>query len=123
MLRLKRAVILLGALGFGATLGVSVLLVRLGVTARAQVWVSAVSALVSLLALIISFLSLFIAEERSKFSNAFAIARKWDEAPMLNAREVLVLHQQHVTDLPTILKADNSVNRALVHYVNFYWDM
>jgi len=81
------------------------------------------SAILSLLAVVASLLTAWSVEDRAHFSNAFAITRRWDEAPVVISRDVLRPYLDKPQQLITAAEADAEVRRALVDFLNFFWDM
>lgn len=115
------AVIVQSILG-SVALGILVALIRQGPDTP-QVWVSATSAAIAILAFSNSILTYVLAEARARFTNSFAIARKWDEALLLDSRKIMREHHDAPDFMTRNFRTDKSVELAVVHLVNFYWDM
>jgi len=81
------------------------------------------AAILSLTALANSALGSAATESRSQFANAFSIAKRWDEAPIVNARDVLRPYLKEPETLVDNAKNDEKTSRALIDFLNFYWDM
>jgi hypothetical protein len=79
---------------------------------------------VSGLSLAISAFAVLVPDERARYDNTFALAKRWDEEPMLRAREEL---RRHLEDLPSFIykigKGDVDAERAVVSLINFYWNI
>jgi hypothetical protein len=81
------------------------------------------TASLSLMALANSALGSAATEDRSQFANAFAIARRWDESPIVKARDVIRPYLLSPAKLHTAAVEDGDVKRALIDFMNFFWDM
>jgi len=122
MHRWKRTFLFVAGLAVVALLVLGTLeLLRSGPTVAFGVTIMA--AVLSMLALANSALGSIAADDRSQFANAFAIARRWDEQPMLSSRDVIRPYQSRPADLTVAAVKDDDVKRALIDYANFFWDM
>ena len=84
----------------------------------------AAALVVSCLAFALAALSALVPVVRGQFDNTFALAKRWDEVPMLEAREIF---RRHLQDLPgfrrRLKEHDRDAERAIVHLINFYWNI
>ena len=81
------------------------------------------AAVVALMALANTALGAAATEDRSQFANAFEIARRWDEAPIVDARNLVRPYLATPTELVAAATADQAVARALIDFTNFFWNM
>ena len=124
MTPIRANVVMLGIMGLLCACGLAVLFVHFHV--EMTIWVSGMGAVVAILALTNSVLIFTLADERARFANAFALASKWDDQPMLNARTTLrpYVGNFHVlTSKLETIPPDPEIIEAVVHIVNFYWNM
>lgn len=122
MLSVSRALLALTITALAVVGGLVALLLRQGVGDSTAIWISIASAAVSGLSLSIAVINLATGDARARFTNSFLIAKRWDEKPLLDAREALL----PLLATPGDIKARASepqFSRALVHFANFYWDM
>lgn len=124
MTPIRTIVVLLGLVGLLCAFGLAILFVHYDV--KATVWVAGMGAVVAIMALTNTVLIFTLSDERARFSNAFDLASKWDTQPMLGARAILrpYVGNFHVLagKLETI-PPDREIMDAVVHLVNFYWNM
>ena len=85
--------------------------------------VTIATALLSMLALANSALGSIATDDRVQFANAFAIARRWEEKPIADARNVIRAYLSQLADLEAAAIANDDVKHALIDFLNFFWDM
>jgi hypothetical protein len=118
----KRALLTLSVTGCVAVFLVALLLVASRQTSP-EIWISSMAAIVSIMALGNAMLVFFVAEQRAGFTNAFAIARRWEDEPVRGARNVIRQRLSHIPTIAAAVPNDSDIQLALIHLVNFYWDM
>jgi hypothetical protein len=94
---------------------------RTGFTAATGVGIAA--AILSLAALANTALNNAATEARSQFANSFAVARRWDEKLIVDARDVVRPYLGNSPGLVAAARSDPKVQRALIDLTNFFWDM
>lgn len=88
MTSVKKIAVLVALIGLGCALGLAILFVQSKIT-ESSVWVSGMGAVVAITALANTVLLFAMTDERAQFTNAFAIAKQWNEEPMLSARQTI----------------------------------
>ena len=119
--RMQIFVAILAAIGLIAGLSLAFFFV-FGSDAPPQAWANSASAVVATIALAISVLGFLVSEERTRFTNSFAIARRWEEPPMLEARTAFRAYKLDIATLVERVEAAD-IDAACSHLVNFYWNM
>ncbi|MCW2219505.1 hypothetical protein M2232_003037 [Bradyrhizobium japonicum] len=62
------------------------------------------------------------ADQRARATNSFEIGRRWDQEPLLAARDVV--RGKNSDDLVKAVKANNTAaKKSVIHLVNFFWEM
>jgi hypothetical protein len=121
MTSIRLGVLILATIAFGSAILLAIVFIHMKVSDTA--WVSGMGAVVAITALANSVLVFALSDERARFSNAFEIASQWDKEPMLGAREIIRPHLANFESLKQMVATDTEINSAVVHLVNFYWNM
>ncbi len=86
-----------------------------------QKWAPAITACVAILALVNAIVIVVVSDDRARVSNSFEIARRWDEEPVLSARNAI--RPLKAAAIPDAMKDSEDVRQAIIHVGNFFWDM
>jgi hypothetical protein len=81
------------------------------------------AASIAAIAFIFTAASAFVVQQRAQFANSFAIAEKWDEEPLLEARALFRKHGIRAGDPLVLVKDDLDYQLAVIHMLNFYWNI
>lgn len=118
-------VVLFGIAAIGIL--IVVVLAYWGVLKEPRDTVTALSALISTLALSSSLLAFVVNTDRDRHSNALEISRRWDSEPLLSARLTLRPLYGETEALAAKLAGDSpesvQIKGAIIHMANFFWDM